>query len=144
LAGGRPWLEESSTRLAYYELPWVEKKFAERGDLVLQEVSAQIRDGDSLRLDPQVIKVDVEGAENEVLLGLAETIQRCQPLLLVENSDWHHVTKTLGALGYRPYRWDAEARRLVEFTGATTNTFYLHTAAHANLAGQVARNAVPA
>jgi FkbM family methyltransferase len=142
-AGGRPWLEESSTRLGYYELPWVAAKFAERGRLTLQEVRAQIREGDALGLEPQLIKIDVEGAENEVLLGLTETIRKCRPMLLVENSDWARVTHTLGAMGYRPYRWDAQSLRFVEFSGATTNTFYLHTVAHARLpAGAAHRGAL--
>ena len=76
-----------------------------------------------------------------MLLGLSETIRKCTPVLLVENSDWSRVTATLGALGYRPYRWDSTQGRLVEFAGATTNTFYLHAVAHAGLLANPARSA---
>jgi FkbM family methyltransferase len=131
-AGGQPWLEESSTKLEYYENPWVAKKFEERGGLELQELTAEIRVGDELALEPQLVKIDVEGAENDVILGLSATIRRARPILLVENSDWPRVTQTLAQLGYRPYRFDT-ASGLVPFFGETTNTFYLHDEAHRDL-----------
>lgn len=132
-SGGRPWLEESSLVPEYFEKPWVAQKFVDRGGLELQSVAATIRHGDALGLSPQVVKVDVEGAENEVILGLVQTLGRCKPLLLVENSDWHRVTATLSGMGYLPFRWVAETGRLVPFHGATTNTLYLHQQAHAAL-----------
>jgi FkbM family methyltransferase len=132
-AAGQPWLEESSTCRDYYDKPWVAQRFAERGGLELEEVTAAIRVGDDLGLDPQLIKIDVEGAENDVLEGLAETIRRSRPILLVENSDWDRVTPTLARLGYRPFRWEPGARRLVPFYGESTNAFYLHESAHAAL-----------
>lgn len=43
---------------------------------------------DSLALPAcNLIKIDVEGAENEVLLGAADTIRRCRPALFVESND---------------------------------------------------------
>jgi len=123
--GDVPFLEESSTVLDYYEKPWVAQKFAERGGLRLQQLTVAIRRGDDLGLAPQVVKIDVEGAENDVVGGLAVTIRRSRPMLLVENSDWHTVTATLATHGYRPYRYEPVAGAIVPFYGATTNTFYL-------------------
>jgi FkbM family methyltransferase len=123
--GDQPFLEESSTLLDYYQKPWVAQKFAERGGLRLQELSVEIRRGDDLGLDPQIIKLDVEGTENVVVAGLTETIRRSRPLLMVENSDWHNVTASLAQLGYKPYRYEADAEVLVPFYGTTTNSFYL-------------------
>jgi hypothetical protein len=72
-----------------------------------------------------VVKIDAEGAEMRVLLGMQDTIARCRPVFLIENNDWHAVTAFLGGLGYAPYRWDAAARTLVEMSGESTNCFYL-------------------
>jgi FkbM family methyltransferase len=40
---------------------------------------------DDFRLEPRLIKIDVEGMECEVLLGAQGTIERSRPLLYVEN-----------------------------------------------------------
>lgn len=40
---------------------------------------------DALRKDPEFIKIDVEGMEADVLRGARETIERCKPILYVEN-----------------------------------------------------------
>ena len=41
-------------------------------------------------LDLMFVKIDVEGAELDVLRGGAETLRRCRPLLLVEIEQRHH------------------------------------------------------
>lgn len=125
-AGDEPFLEESSTILDYYQKPWVAQKFAERGGLALQDHLVDIRRGDDLGLRPQLMKIDVEGAEGEVIAGLATTIRLARPMLLVENSDWHGVTALLAKFGYRPYRYEAAEDWLVPFYGSTTNSFYIH------------------
>lgn len=38
---------------------------------------------DTLHLDVSYVKMDVEGAERETLLGMADTIRRCRPKLLI-------------------------------------------------------------
>jgi FkbM family methyltransferase len=137
-AGNRPFLEECSTRADYYEKPWVAEKFARRGGLRLERIGVPIRRGDDLALDPQVVKIDVEGAELDVIVGLEATIRRARPVLLVENSDWHNVTALLERWGYRPFRYEPASRVLVPFHGTSTNTFYLHEVHHAMLAPQAA------
>lgn len=123
--GQRPFLEESSTIRDYYDKPWVAEKFRERGGLELHEHEVEIRRGDEFGFEPQLVKIDVEGAEGDVIAGLAETLRHARPVLLVENSDWHRVTDSLREFGYQPYRWEVDDRRLVAFYGATTNSFYL-------------------
>lgn len=39
---------------------------------------------DSMGISPDVIKIDVEGAEYDVLVGGQQTIERCKPAILVE------------------------------------------------------------
>lgn len=65
---------------------------------------------DSLALpDVTAIKVDAEGAEEEVLRGAGQTLARCRPLLTVELEERHRagctraVPALLGELGYRGF-----------------------------------------
>lgn len=125
-AGGVSFLEEASTRLDYFELPWVKQKFNERGGLSLEVIRVDVRRGDGCGLRPDIVKIDVEGAEADVLAGLDGTVQGSRPVLLVENGDWHGVTAFLSARGYGAYRFLEEGQTLVPLFGETTNTFYLH------------------
>lgn len=59
---------------------------------------------DSLKLSRvDLIKLDVEGMEAEALLGAAETISRCKPLLFVEiiKSDKKELAAYLKGFGYK-------------------------------------------
>lgn len=55
------------------------------------------------RLD--LLKIDVEGMEEDVLEGAAETIQRCKPALMIETikSDYKKITEPLLSYGYKLY-----------------------------------------
>jgi FkbM family methyltransferase len=134
--GSTPYLEESSTRRDYFDKPWVVEKFRSRGELRFDEIQVEVRPGDEMELDPEIIKIDVEGAEHDVLVGLRETLQRARPTLLVENSDWGSVTAFLDNLDYVPFRWEGNAGRFVPFHGETTNTFYFHRSRPPGVAAQ--------
>lgn len=122
----QPFLEEASISVDYYELPWVKQKFIDRGGLTrLEKLSCILETGDAQGFAPDIIKVDVEGAEARVLRGLRQTIEHFQPIVFVENSDWHNVTSFMQQLGYLPFRYENECHQLVPFHGTTTNTFYL-------------------
>lgn len=62
---------------------------------------------DSLGLDRcDLIKLDVQGAERDVLIGAGETIQRFRPLLYLENDLREHskaLLATISAFGYDSY-----------------------------------------
>lgn len=120
-------IEEASITDSYYELPWVKQKFLERGGLTrLEKVKCDLRVGDDLKLSPDLIKVDVEGAESLVLRGLRRTIERSKPVIMVENSDWHNVSTIMKSLGYVARRYDHAENKLLPMNGPTTNTFYIH------------------
>lgn len=120
-------IEEASITDSYYELPWVKQKFLERGGLTkLEKVKCDLRVGDDLRLSPDLIKVDVEGAESLVLRGLQKTIKRSRPIIMVENSDWHNVSSVMKSLGYVARRYDHNEKKLLPMNGPTTNTFYIY------------------
>lgn len=92
----------------------------------LEQIEVDVRAGDELGLRPEVVKVDVEGAEHDVLLGLRGTLEATKPTLLVDNSDWHNVTPLLRELGYEPYRWEVAENVFVQYYGTSVNTFYIH------------------
>lgn len=126
-SNGEAFLEEASITDSYYDLPWVKQKFLERGGLTkLEKIKCDLKVGDDLRLSPDLIKVDVEGAESLVLRGLKGTIERSKPIILVENSDWHNVSTVMKALGYVARRYDHNKKMLLPMNGPTTNTFYIH------------------
>lgn len=60
---------------------------------------------DSLLLDPDLIKIDVQGYERNVLAGALETINRCKPVLCVEvvvNGVEHEgLVEFIKSLGYK-------------------------------------------
>jgi FkbM family methyltransferase len=88
----------------------------------VQEQSIRLRPLDALDLRPDFIKLDVQGAEFEVLQGAASTLARCRPGLLVENPDDDREIALLSGLGYRYYAYDG-SRFYAGVTGPT-NTFF--------------------
>jgi len=128
-AGDEVFLEEASISEAYYELPWVKQKFIERGGLTkLEKVQCELKTGDDLNLAPDLIKVDVEGAESLVLAGLRNTIQKFKPVIMIENSDWDAVAKVMKSLNYVARQFDQSQNMLVPQKEPTTNTFYIYQA----------------
>jgi FkbM family methyltransferase len=120
---GVAYLQETSSRLDYFEKPWIKEKFNERGGVTFQVFDALIRRGDDLAIAPDLIKIDVEGAEFDVLVGLEQTIGRSRPILLIENGDWEHVTTFLLERGYSVFVFAND--QLVPISGPTTNSFYI-------------------
>ena len=58
--------------------------------------------GDGCELQPDAIKIDVEGAELQVLMGLAETIARTRPTIMLERGTSMVACQGfLAPLGYR-------------------------------------------
>ena len=61
---------------------------------------------------PTIIKIDVEGAELDVLRGARATIIRHRPALLVEVNDVEGLGQVLEELGYKTWSYDPERRSL--------------------------------
>lgn len=69
--------------------------------LTLIRSVCETRTLDSLSLRPTFIKIDVEGLEDEVLMGGVETIRACEPVLMVERfHDNPRLLPVLRSLGY--------------------------------------------
>ena len=67
----------------------------------IESVSIEVRAGDSENLNPIAIKIDVEGTEFEVIQGLAKTIERNRPLIILERSkSFENCVNFFSNLGY--------------------------------------------
>lgn len=95
--------------------------------LSLAEIVVHLRRVDELGLDPAYVKIDVEGAEPEVLEGMGETLSRARPVLMVERSDQiGEVVETLcGQLGYQARVFNRESGKFDPYDGTpTVNVFF--------------------
>jgi FkbM family methyltransferase len=88
--GDTPLHAHASTSMEYLEIslgrdysPRVVKKITYR------ERQVEVVPVDELALQPSIVKIDVEGCDYDVLLGMRDTIQRCRPYLLVEFTPAH-------------------------------------------------------
>jgi FkbM family methyltransferase len=118
-------LSEEDSRRDDVDRSWVadELRSPRSSDPHVMEV--ELRVGDELAISPDLVRIDVEGAEFEVLTGLIETLQRSRPVLLIENSRLEIVTPFLLELDYVPFCWHDETARLAPYDGRAVNVFYL-------------------
>lgn len=86
---------------------------------------------DELELNPDVIKIDIQGKEVDCLQGLVTTIDRCRPAFLIEcNMDGSNIVSFMRHLHYNPYLYDRPANRLNQLIdlselGAGRNVFFV-------------------
>jgi FkbM family methyltransferase len=96
------------------------------GPFEIVEVPIEIIRFDSLDLHPVAVKVDVEGLEADVVMGMEETLRTDEPLLMLEHSDGaDDLIAWLRERGYAIYLYDAAANQLKPTTmpRQTTNYF---------------------
>ncbi len=70
---------------------------------------------DSFGLEPDLIKLDVEGFEGQALKGLARTLDHRLPALLVEFNNPQRWLPLLEAMGYDFYRYEPSTRSLQKY-----------------------------
>ena len=107
------------------------------------QVTAKVCRLDDLELSPDVIKIDVEGAELLAFRGGSETLKRCRPAIFSEmlrkwaaKFDYHPnaILELLGGFGYRCFHMvEGQLCRLERMTDdvAATNFLFLHADRHA-------------
>mgnify|MGYP001794815692 CR=1 FL=1 len=79
--------------------------------LSIQTEEISITTLDSHDLNPAFMKIDVQGAEESVLLGGAKTIARSKPVIMIELSPEKDFLKVLEKYGYGQYRYDGNVLR---------------------------------
>ncbi len=96
-------------------------------DCEISEETVDVRRLDDFGFDPAFVKIDVQGAELDVVRGLAETIERYLPVFLIErSSSFEGVRNFLGRYGYEPYMYVADEDRLAPLgDGEPLNAFFL-------------------
>ncbi|UPY39064.1 FkbM family methyltransferase [Sediminicoccus sp. KRV36] len=105
----------------------ISKDYAEHRSVTTQAFRVPVITLDSLALqDVTAIKLDAEGAEQEVLQGACATLTRCRPVLSVEIEERHRQGSTrdvpalLASLGYEGWYWHAGGLQpLSRFDAAT-------------------------
>jgi FkbM family methyltransferase len=97
------------------------------GELGVIERDVEVRRLDDLKLQTSFIKLDVEGFELSALRGLRATLERTQPIVMVERSSaYADVQDLLGSLGYTASTFQPSSRSLVPYAGQpVTNVFFL-------------------
>lgn len=77
---------------------------------------------DTLNLAPSIIKIDVEGFDDQVFLGLKETIVRHRPYIMVENNPtvMPRIRKFCEDLDYGVYSYQAADSCFCPFDGAVS------------------------
>ncbi len=81
---------------------------------------------DDLGLSPDVVKLDVQGAEASALRGMRETLARHRPILLIENNhEARAIADWLAALDYHPFVYHGGRLRRVENPFQGLNAFFV-------------------
>ena len=94
----------------------IAKDYSEHASVTRQSYRVPVIPLDSLNLgNVTAIKLDAEGAEQEVLEGARHTLARCRPVLSIEIEERHRSGSTrdvpalLATLGYGGFFWHAGA-----------------------------------
>ena len=126
---GIPYLEEGSTRLDNFQKPWVRERLLSYGsNLEFEKFPVMLKKAEDVILDGNIniVKIDVEGAELDVLTSMNKIIEYSHPIFLIENSDWDNVTLFLQDKGYECFQYLADDNQLIPLKTDCTNSFYIH------------------
>jgi FkbM family methyltransferase len=99
--------------------------FVSSTELTFDQIQIQVRTLDGFGLEPDFIKIDVEGSELEVLQGAAATIESGKPVLLIEGGDRAEIDCFLSARGYQRLRY-SQGLLSPAADHEALNYFYIH------------------
>lgn len=92
--------------------------------LQIRELHCRARPLDEMNLDPVFAKIDVQGYEYAVLAGARQTLEKYEPILLVEDIDLEpRIRRLVEDFGYESYFFDGVS--LQRGASPTQNTFLL-------------------
>lgn len=126
MLGSLPLLARASTSRAVIEALIGDIQPDYGRPLRTESFEIELRTFDSLALHPDIIKIDVEGAEPRVLRGMERTLQATRPLLMIERSgSFDECIAILTNLGYRPMVYDQSCKTLnaIDRSSHSTNFF---------------------
>ena len=93
------------------------------------EQEVDIKVFDELGYIPTIVKIDVEGWEHQVLLGMKKTIVQHRPIVMLEMNNISPVASFLQGLGYHAFEYDHLKNQMTEWewgNWAPLNLFYYH------------------
>jgi FkbM family methyltransferase len=94
----------------------------------VEQVTVPVARLDSFELDPEIMKIDVEGVAARVLAGAEKTLERARPIVMIEEPD-EAVRGVFSDLGYSRFGFSASANALRTDPSGELNEFFL-TDAH--------------
>lgn len=102
---------------------WLKNRMAgfDAGKLTVAEQKVPVRTLDSFNLSPDVIKIDVQGAELAVVKGGLGTIDRTKPVAIIESPS-QALVDLFATIGLHPYRF-ADGRLDDRWADATNTVF---------------------
>lgn len=81
-------------------------------DYTVQVISVPLVTVDALQLSPRVVKMDLQGLELAALAGMAQTLDRSRPVLMIEIGEHHdEIVDFLRARSYTRWHWDGQRLR---------------------------------
>ena len=118
---------------AEFEKDYVQERLAKDGFDAMDKsayrcMDVQVLPLDGLGLEPDMVKIDVEGFESQVLHGLQSTLHKRLPALLIEVNNKERWLPMLEDIGYAFYHYDASNRMLetAHHPGEKLNLFCVH------------------
>lgn len=115
--GETPLTGEASVDRGAAEDPYWMEHHGAAGKVEVRPITVPVMRLDDLELQPDFVKIDVEGAESAVIAGLEATLRRSRPVMLIETGHDTAVAEQLAGFGYRPFVFDADARALTPWSG---------------------------
>jgi FkbM family methyltransferase len=98
--------------------------FFDERKLKIEKITVEVKTLDSFNLNPDFIKIDVEGFEHKVLVGAQKTLDRCRPILLIEGVAPQDSTDTfLKARDYYIYKFQKNRFYANDYKSA--NNFFI-------------------
>ncbi|WP_292051580.1 MULTISPECIES: FkbM family methyltransferase [unclassified Brevundimonas] len=88
--------------------------------------------GDAFNLHPDIIKIDVEGAELLTLTGILKTILKHRPVIMAEGTHTPEYIEFFKMLDYSPWQWTNNAlhqfdpNEIERWGKRPDNTIYIH------------------
>ena len=99
---------------------------SDRRRLAYKEVATRTLRVDDLSLSPTIVKIDVEGAELNALLGMEQTIQTARPFFLVEvkSDQFPSVNEFFSKKSYRSFGYNVKRDAFEAFRGDLFRCFF--------------------